>query len=215
MIPSPILEKSEKYAEDISQAEPQLLKELSRETFQKVLKPRMLSGHLQGRLLSLLSKLIQPENILEIGTFTGYSALCLAEGMSSSGKLITIDKNEELHDFQRKYFDRSPWGNQIIQYTGDAMKIIPEIDREFDLVFIDADKKNYSNYFDMVFPKMKKGGVFITDNVLWYGKVMEPTKKGDTDTQLLKEFNEKLKDDERLENVLLPIRDGLLISRKK
>jgi len=211
-IPIEILEA---YAEKISQDEPDLLKELNRETFQKVLRPRMISGHLQGRFLSLISKLLQPKNILEIGTFTGYSALCLAEGMSAEGKLHTIDMNEELYDFQRKYFDQSPYGSQIVQHIGKAEEVIPQLNENFDLIFIDADKRNYSLYFDLSFPKLNSGGLFITDNVLWYGKVTQPTKKGDRDTEHLKAFNLKLKEDKRIENVLLPIRDGLLISRKK
>lgn len=208
------IETLEDYATSISQEEPQILKELNRETHQKVLQPRMVSGHLQGRVLSLISKLLQPKNILEIGTFTGYSALCLAEGMRADGKLHTIDNNEELYNFQKKYFDRSEFGDQIIQHTGQAADIIPDLKENFDLVFIDADKHNYSQYFDLVFPKMNKGGVFISDNVLWYGKVTQPTKPGDKETDCIKAFNQKLKEDERIENVLLPIRDGLLISRK-
>lgn len=207
-------EKLENYAENISQAEPKLLKELNQETYQKVLKPRMLSGHLQGRVLSMISKLVNPKNILEIGTFTGYSALCLAEGLSENGKLHTIDINDELAYFPKKYFDKSKFSDRIVQHIGPAIDIIPTLDIEFDLVFIDADKQNYSKYFDLVFPKMSKGGVFISDNVLWYGKVTQPTKKGDKATEQIKAFNEKLRDDERLENVLLPIRDGILISRK-
>jgi len=210
-IPLKILEN---YAEEISQEEPEILKQLNRETYQKVLKPRMISGHLQGRILSLLSKLIRPKNILEIGTFTGYSALCLAEGMQKDGKLHTIDKNEELYEIQKKYFENSAYKNQIIQHTGDAKEIIPTLNEKFDMVFIDADKQNYSLYFDLVFPKINTGGLFISDNVLWYGKVTQPTKKGDKATAQLKAFNEKLKNDERIENLLLPIRDGILISRK-
>ncbi|HLS29246.1 MAG TPA: O-methyltransferase [Flavobacteriaceae bacterium] len=205
----------EDYAASISDEEPQILKELNRETHQKVLQPKMLSGHLQGRVLSLISKLLRPKNILEIGTFTGYSALCLAEGMHADGKLHTIDINEELYNFQKKYFDRSDFADQIIQHTGKATDIIPNLKENFDLVFIDADKDNYGKYFDLVFPKMNKGGVFISDNVLWYGKVTQPTKKGDKETEALKKYNQKLKEDNRVENVLLPIRDGLLISKKK
>lgn len=209
------LEVLEEYATDISQEEPQILQELSRETHQKVLQPRMLSGHLQGRVLSMIAKLINPKNILEIGTFTGYSALCLAEGMQEDGKLHTIDNNEELYGFQRKYFDQSDYASQIIQHTGKAADILPTLNEKFDLIFIDADKKNYSQYFDLVFPKLNKGGVFISDNVLWYGKVAQPTSAGDQETACIKSFNLKLKEDKRIENVLLPIRDGLLISRKK
>lgn len=209
-----IAENIEAYAEKISDDESALLKKLNRETHQKILQPRMLSGHLQGRVLSLLSKLIGPKTILEIGTYTGYSALCLAEGLQSDGKLHTIDKNEELVDFQRKYFDESTFGHQIVQHTGNALAIIPELETEFDLVFIDADKANYSNYFELVLPNLKKGGIILSDNVLWDGKVLNPTKEGDIETKALKEFNEKLREDKRVENVLLPIRDGLLVSRK-
>lgn len=205
----------ENYVLEITQKESSLLQELNRETHQKILKPRMISGHLQGRLLSLLSKLIKPENILEIGTFTGYSALCLAEGLSKTGTLHTIDRNEELYDIQKKYFARSPYASQIIQYTGNAVDLISEIDQKFDLVFIDADKKNYPVYFDLIMPKLKRGGVLLSDNVLWYGKVLKSTSKGDADTAALKAFNQKLARDPRLENILLPLRDGLLISRKK
>ena len=196
-----------------SQAEPELLQKLSRETWQKVMQARMLSGHFQGRVLSIISKLIQPKYILEIGTYTGYSALCLAEGMSPEGELHTIDTNEELHDFQRKYFDASDYGKQIHQYTGKALEIIPKIDREFDLVFIDADKINYPNYLELVFPKLKKGSVILSDNVLWSGKVVEPLSKNDEDTKALLIYNKLLNEHPNLETVLLPIRDGLTISR--
>ena len=162
------------YVAKHSQAEPKLLQELNHETWQKVLTPRMLSGHFQGRILSIISKLIHPKNILEIGTYTGYSALCLAEGMKKKGLLHTIDINEELHDIQRKYFDRSGFGNQIIQHTGNALDIIPEIDLTFDLVFIDADKRNYCNYLELLIPKLKSGSVILSDNVLWSGKVLKP-----------------------------------------
>lgn len=215
MIPENNFEEIEAYAENMSAAENDLLQALQRETYQKVLKPRMISGHLQGRLLSLLSKLISPQKILEIGTYTGYSALCLAEGLSPDGQLITIDKNEELYDLQKKYFDKSPYKHQIKQLVGNALEIIPTLDEKFDLVFMDADKANYINYYQMVFPKINSGGILITDNVLWYGKVVLPTKKGDKDTRLIKEFNELLKNDLRMESVLLPIRDGIFISRKK
>ncbi len=203
------------YAEHITDQEPELLRALNRETHQKIIHSQMLSGHLQGRLLSMISKMIRPQCILEIGTFTGYSALCMAEGLQKDGKLHTIDKNEELYDFQRKYFDRSGFGEQIIQHTGKALTVIPKIDASFDLVFIDADKSNYLNYFDQVIEKINPGGIFISDNVLWYGKVVKPTAEGDKDTANLKEFNQKLHDDPRVENILLPIRDGLLLSRKK
>lgn len=196
-----------------SENEPALLKALTRETYQKVLQPRMLSGHYQGRVLSMLSKLIRPKTILEIGTYTGYSALCLAEGMLTDGALHTIDINEELHDFQRKYFDASEYGNRIHQYTGNALEIIPEMDTTFDLVFIDADKPNYPAYFHAIIDKMNPNGIILSDNVLWSGKVIEPLKKDDISTKAMLEYNTLLKEDSRVETVLLPIRDGLTISR--
>lgn len=203
----------EDYIAAQSEPEPELLAALDRETHLKVLQPRMLSGHFQGRVLSLLSKLVRPTNILEIGTYTGYSALCLCEGLLPEGKLHTIDIKEELYDFQRKYFDKSPWGNQIVQYIGDAIEIIPTLDHKFDLAFIDADKENYINYFHLVVPKMNKGGIILSDNVLWSGKVLEPVKPNDKSTKILLEYNELLKADPRVETVLLPIRDGLTVSR--
>ncbi|WP_395044634.1 O-methyltransferase [Flavobacterium sp.] len=206
-------EDLENYIEQHSENEPELLAQLNKETYQKVLLPRMLSGHFQGRVLSMLSKLIQPKNILEIGTYTGYSALCLCEGMKENGVLHTIDIKEELVDFQRKYFDKSPWSNQIVQHLGDALNIIPNIDIKFDLVFIDADKENYINYFNMIVPKMNIGGVILSDNVLWSGKVLEEVNPNDTSTAILIEYNLLLKNDSRVETVLLPIRDGLTISR--
>ena len=198
-----------------SENEPSLLKALTRETYQKVLQPRMLSGHYQGRLLSMLSKLIRPKTILEIGTYTGYSALCLAEGMQSEGELHTIDINEELHDFQRKYFDASGYGNHIHQYTGNALDIIPKLNTTFDLVFIDADKPNYPAYFHAIIEKMNPNGIILSDNVLWSGKVLEPLQKNDVSTEALLAYNLLLKEDSRVETVLLPIRDGLTISRVK
>jgi len=206
-------EKINEYVENHSQAEPELLQKLSRETWQKVLAPRMLSGHLQGRILSMISKLIQPKNILEIGTYTGYSALCLAEGMTKDGELHTIDVNEELYDFQRKYFDASEYGAQIIQHLGLAVDIVPTLDKTFDLVFIDADKSNYLNYLDLVLPKLRKGAVILSDNVLWSGKVVAEVAENDLDTKVLLEYNKRLNEDPRLETVLLPVRDGLSISR--
>ncbi|WP_310992578.1 O-methyltransferase [Aequorivita marina] len=208
-------EKLNDYVEQHSQAEPELLQDLNRETWQKVLAPRMLSGHLQGRILSMLSKLIQPKYILEIGTYTGYSALCLAEGMQESGELHTIDVNEELYDFQRKYFDKSNYGQQIVQHLGNAMELIPKMDIFFDLVFIDADKFNYPNYLEMILPKLKSGSVILSDNVLWSGKVVETVKGDDMDTRALLQYNEMLNNHPRLESVVLPIRDGLTISRVK
>jgi caffeoyl-CoA O-methyltransferase len=203
----------EDYIEQHSGKEPELLAALNKETYQKILLPRMLSGHFQGRVLSMLSKLIRPINILEIGTFTGYSALCLCEGMQENGILHTIDIKEELVDFQRKHFDKSPWGKQIVQHLGEATEIIPNLDVKFDLVFIDADKENYINYFDMIVPKMNKGGVILSDNVLWSGKVLEPLNPKDISTKVLLDYNNLLINDPRVETVLLPIRDGLTVSR--
>tara|TARA_R100001369_G_scaffold89947_1_gene128202 strand:- start:9377 stop:10018 length:642 start_codon:yes stop_codon:yes gene_type:complete len=208
-------EKINTYVENHSQPEPALLRKLNRETWQKVLAPRMLSGHLQGRVLSMLSKLINPKYILEIGTYTGYSALCLAEGMQKEGELHTIDINEELHDFQRKYFDASGFGEQIIQHTGNALEIIPKLSHTFDLVFIDADKSNYPKYLEIILPKLKSGSVILSDNVLWSGKVVKPVKKDDKDTKALLQYNKLLNEHPKLETVLLPIRDGLTISRVK
>ena len=208
-----ISQELEDYIEQHSEKEPALLAALNKETYQKILLPRMLSGHFQGRVLSMLSKLIQPVNILEIGTFTGYAALCLCEGMQENGQLHTIDIKEELVDFQRKYFDKSPWGNMIVQHLGEAISIIPTLDLKFDLVFIDADKENYINYFELILPKMNKGGIILSDNVLWSGKVLEPLQKNDLSTKILLEYNQLLKNDNRVETVLLPIRDGLTVSR--
>ncbi len=173
----------------------------------------MLSGHFQGRILSIISKLINPQHILEIGTYTGYATLCLAEGLQQNGTLDTMDINEELYDFQRKYFDLSEWKDQIIQHLGDALDIIPTLNKKFDLVFIDADKENYINYFNMIVPLMNKGGIILSDNVLWSGKVLEPIKPNDKSTKILLDYNRLLKEDPRVETVLLPIRDGLTVSR--
>jgi caffeoyl-CoA O-methyltransferase len=203
----------ENYIEQHTENEPEHLAALQKETYQKVLLPRMLSGHFQGRVLSMLSKLIRPMNILEIGTYTGYSALSLCEGMRENGVLHTIDIKEELVDFQRKHFDKSPWGNQIVQHLGEALTVIPTLDLQFDLVFIDADKENYIHYFEMIVPKMNKGGIILSDNVLWSGKVVEPLNPKDTSTKILLEYNLLLKNDPRVETVLLPIRDGLTVSR--
>lgn len=208
-----ISEDLENYVANHSENEPELLASLNKETHQKILQPRMLSGHFQGRVLSILSKLIRPKNILEIGTYTGYAALCLAEGLTEDGELDTIDNNEELFDFQKKYFDQSPWANQMHQHLGNALDIIPTLNKKFDLVFIDADKENYINYFHMIVPLMNKGGVILSDNVLWSGKVLEEVKANDKSTKILLEYNKLLKDDSRVETVLLPIRDGLTVSR--
>lgn len=198
-----------------SENEPELLAQLNKETYQKILQPRMLSGHFQGRVLSMLSKIIHPTTILEIGTYTGYATLCLAEGLTENGSIDTIDIEEELVDFQRKYFDKSTWANQIIQHLGDALTIIPTLNKKYDLVFIDADKENYINYFHLIVPMMNKGGIILSDNVLWSGKVLEEIKDNDTVTKILLEYNQLLKDDARVETVLLPIRDGLTVSRVK
>lgn len=206
-------EKINDYVIAHSQPEPELLQQLSRETWQKVLAPRMLSGHLQGRILSMFSKLIHPEYILEIGTYTGYSALCLVEGLTPDGELHTIDNNEELTDLQRKYFDKSGYGKQIIQHTGDALKIIPKLERSFDLVFIDADKHNYPGYLELLLPKLPKGAVILSDNVLWSGKVVEKVDEDDIDTIALLRYNKLLNQHPQLESVMLPIRDGLTVSR--
>lgn len=198
-----------------SENEPQLLYELNRETHINVLRPRMLSGHFQGRVLSLLSNMIQPKNVLEIGTYTGYSALCFAEGLAEGGKILTLDINEELEDLVNEFVQKSEYKDAIECRIGDAMEIIPTLDQEFDLVFIDADKSNYINYYNLVFDKVKKGGYIIIDNVLWSGKVVEPIEKGDVDTQVLIDLNKMIHEDDRVQEVLFPIRDGLMIARKK
>ena len=198
-----------------SDQESDLLKELARETYQKILQPRMLSGPLQGRFLSLLSKIIQPKTILEVGTFTGYGTLCLAEGLQKDGLLHTIDTNEELIDFQKKYFNRSDYKNQIKYHLGAAKCVISKLDLSYDLIFLDADKSNYLNYFNLLIPKLNPKGILIADNVLWSGKVLEETTSiKDIDTPALKEFNEYVKNDQRVETLLLPLRDGLTICRK-
>lgn len=203
------------YVTNHSENEPELLAQLNKETHQKILQPRMLSGHFQGRVLSMLSKIIHPTTILEIGTYTGYATLCLAEGLAENGTIDTIDVNEELVDFQRKYFDRSPWSKQIIQHLGDALEIITTLNKKYDLVFIDADKDNYINYFKLIVTMMNKGGIILSDNVLWSGKVLEEVKPNDLTTKIILEYNQLLKDDDRVETVLLPIRDGLTVSRVK
>ena len=208
-----ISEDLENYVANHSQNEPQLLKELDIETHQKIMQPRMLSGHFQGRVLSMLSKIIHPKHILEIGTYTGYAALCLAEGLQKEGTLDTIDINEELVEIQEKYFGLSDFKNQIISHLGDAMEIIPALNKKFDLVFIDADKENYINYYNMIVPMMNKGGIILSDNVLWSGKVLEELNPKDTSTKVLVEYNKLISEDPRVETVLLPIRDGLTVTR--
>ncbi|MDC0080363.1 O-methyltransferase [Flavobacteriaceae bacterium] len=204
-----ILEYSEKY----SQQEPEILQELNRETHLKILNPRMLSGFFQGRLLSIISKLIKPKKVLEIGTYTGYSAICIAEGMNKDGIIHTIDKNEELNTIQKKYFKKSGLENNIIQYNGCALDIIPKIEEKFDLIFIDADKENYINYFNLVIDKLNNNGVILADNVLWSGKVIN-FEDHDLTTNVLREFNRMVNNDKRVETILIPIRDGISIIRK-
>ena len=206
-------EKIDDYSVNHSQIEPLILQELTKETWQKIINPRMLSGAFQGRVLSMISKLVQPKNILEIGTYTGYSAICIAEGLTDAGNIDTIDKNEELVDLQNKYFEKSGYRRKISQHVGSALEIIPTLNKKFDLVFIDADKSNYSNYFHLIIDKMNKGGVILSDNVLWSGKVVEKLDPKDQDTKALLEYNRLLNTDSRVETVLLPIRDGLTISR--
>jgi len=208
-------EELENYAAQHTEDEPFLLQELNKRTHLNVLQPRMISGHFQGRFLSFLSKMVQPRTILEIGTYTGYATLCLAEGLHPEGVLHTIDIKEELTDLQREFFDRSGYGNQIVQHLGKAADIIPSLNTTFDLVFIDADKQNYAHYFDLVIEKMNRGGIILSDNVLWSGKVVEEVKHNDKHTQALMAYNQKIKDDPRVETVLLPIRDGITLSRVK
>ena len=202
------------YVQNKTSEESKILNDLSRETHLKVLNPRMLSGHYQGRLLSLISKLIKPKSILEIGTYTGYSTLCLIEGLEKKGLIHTIDHNEELLNIQNKFFKRAKVLNRIKQYTGDAKEIIKNLEVKFDLIFIDADKENYSLYYDLVFDKLKSGGIIIADNILWSGKILEKVEKDDYATQSIINFNNKIKNDERVEKIILPIRDGLSLIRK-
>lgn len=201
------------YCENHSEKESPLLLQLNRETHLKIGSPRMLSGHLQGRFLSFLSKLIQPSHILEIGTYTGYSALCLAEGLAENGKLISIDPNEETNFFAGKFIQNSPFKDKIELKQSLAQEIIPSLTQTFDLVFIDADKKNYGLYYDLVIDKVRSGGLIIADNVLWSGKILDTNK--DADTQAIHDFNSKIASDKRLSPLLLPVRDGLLLMLKK
>lgn len=205
----------ESYLDKHISSESELLKRLQRETFQKTTQPQMLSGAHQGRLLSMISKLIRPKTILEIGTFTGYATLCLAEGLAPDGKIITIDRNEELIYLPKKYFAESEFANQIEIKLGNALEVLVELQNEtYDLVFIDADKSNYINYYEKVITQMNSGGVILADNVLWYGKVLEEAKPNDKDTQILQEFNNLTANDPRVESLILPIRDGISIIRK-
>lgn len=205
-------EDLEKYVEDHTSTEAELLKKITRDTHAKVLMPRMLSGHVQGRFLSMISHFMSPMNILEVGTYTGYSAICLAEGLPPGGKLVTVDVNEELESRVRNYFEEAGFNHKIDYRIGNAAQIIPALDTIFDLVFIDADKENYSKYYDLVFDKVRAGGLILADNVLWSGKVTKP--KPDKDTRALLEFNQKIMNDPRVENLLMPLRDGIMMIRK-
>ena len=208
-----ISDQLQQYIDDHSMEESDLLKALDRETHQKVLQPRMLSGSYQGRLLALLAKMIGPKKILEVGTYTGYATLCMAEGLTTGGSIDTIDHNEELADMQRRYFDQSPYGSQIVQHLGEAKDILKTLAGPYDLVFLDADKENYPHYFDLIIDKLETGGILLSDNVLWSGKVLE--KATDETTSALQEYNQKINMDVRVETVVLPIRDGLTITRKR
>lgn len=207
-------DKINNYAKDHSCSETKLLSELRRETELKCINPIMLSGEYQGRLLSLISKIKQPKKILEIGTFTGYATLCLAEGLETSGKIFTIDKNEELIKIQNKYFLKSKYHKNIIQYTGDALEIIPKINSKFDLIFLDADKENYNKYLEIIIPKLNKKGILISDNVLWHGKVLSDKNNQDKVTKRIDTFNKNLVENKNFQTFMLPIRDGLSISIK-
>lgn len=209
-----INEHLEDYIIKHSQQEPRILKDLNRETNLKVLQPRMISGAHQGRLLSIISKIISPTKILEIGTFTGYSTLCLSEGLTKDGRIHTVDINEELYDLQRKYFKKSPFNDNIIQHLGNALEVIPTMDNNFDLIFLDADKNNYPEYLEVLISKLKIGGVLLSDNVLWDGKVLNPISEKDISTKAIVKYNKLLSQREDMDNVILPIRDGLTISRK-
>jgi len=205
-------ENIQKYISDNSQSESIILKELNRYTYTNVILPRMLSGHIQGRFLSMISKLVNPEIIVEVGTYTGYSCLCLAEGLKKNGKIITIEKDEEFASIAKKFFDRSNYKEKISLLIEDASKAIENISEKIDLAFIDADKVNYTKYYDMLFPKLKIGGLIVADNVLWSGKVTE--KVSDNETQSIKNFNTKVKNDERVENLIVGIRDGIMVCQK-
>ena len=208
-------DKLDEYLINHSEKEPELLSNLNRETNLKVLQPRMISGTYQGRLLSVISKIINPKKILEIGTFTGYSTLCLAEGLDENGEIHTVDINEELFDLQRKYFKKSSFNNNITQHLGNALDIIPKLDRDFDLIFLDADKINYPKYLDILIVRLKKGGVLLSDNVLWDGKVLNEISHKDKSTKAIVKYNELLNNRSDMDSVILPIREGITISRKK
>ena len=204
----------ENYSLSHTSEENDLLKDLNRQTHVQVLQPRMLSGHLQGRILSMFSCMIRPSRVLEIGTYTGYSALCIAEGISENGKIITIDSNKELEPFTRTYFSKSNFNDQIEFIVGNALSVIPQLEEIWDLVFIDADKENYLNYYESVLKNVRKGGFIIADNVLWSGKVTQEISPNDNETSGIVEFNKKVNEDSRVENVLVPVRDGLMVLRK-
>lgn len=204
----------ENYSLSHTSEENDLLKDLNRQTHVQVLQPRMLSGHLQGRILSMFSCMIRPSRVLEIGTYTGYSALCIAEGISENGKIITIDSNKELEPFTRTYFSKSKFNDQIEFIVGNALNVIPQLKETWDLVFIDADKENYLNYYESVLKNVRKGGFIIADNVLWSGKVTQEISPNDNETSGIVEFNKKVNEDSRVENVLVPVRDGLMVLRK-
>ncbi|MDP6922729.1 MAG: O-methyltransferase [Lutibacter sp.] len=205
----------DRYVVNHSQEAPALLQQLEKETWQRVLSPRMLCGAYQGRILAMISKMSRPRRILEIGTYTGYSALCLAEGLPEDGQLITIDINEERHHFVQQFFDKSPYKDQLTPMVGNALDLIPTLNDTWDLVFIDADKTNYVNYFKLIIDKMNPGGIILSDNVLWSGKVVEKPDPEDVDTNTLVTYNELLRSDKRIETLVLPVRDGLTISRVK
>ena len=207
-----ISDKLADYLNKNSEKEPEILSRLSNETHQKILQPRMLSGHIQGRFLSFISKIKSPDKILEIGTYTGYSTICLAEGLSKNGKIDTIDKNEELIKIQNKYFEESGYRNNIFQHTGNALDVLKNLNEKYDIIFIDADKENYINYFNQVSNKLSKNGIIISDNVLWSGKVLD-SKQKDEETSTLVEFNKIINQDKRFKSIILPIRDGISISR--
>lgn len=207
-------DKIDEYVGENTSPETEVLYDLNRQTHLKVLQPRMLSGHFQGRVLSMLSHMIQPKYILEIGTYTGYSAICLAEGLQENGKLYTIDVKYELEEMTRNYIVKAGMKEKIDFRIGNALEIIPQLAIKFDLVFIDADKHNYINYYNLIFDKVRKGGYIIADNVLWSGKVVQPDEQLDEDTKILKQYNKMIHKDERVENVLFPIRDGLMVARK-
>jgi predicted O-methyltransferase YrrM len=210
-----IPQEIEAYALMYSDAELDVLKRLNRETHLKMNMPQMLSGHMQGLMLQLLSKMVRPKNILEIGTFTGYSAICLAQGLQEGGMLHTIDVNEEFREIITRYIKEAGLQGKITLHIGPAVNILPALKEEFDLVFIDADKENYSTYYDQVFPHVRPGGYIIADNVLWSGKILNSPMKMDIETRALHDYNHKIHTDPRVEKVLLPLRDGLMIARKK